>query len=68
MSDVETRPTQVYTPRGRSLEYPERAYGRVERFAGRIPLRCADGAKNAKYKQGRHVLPEVQALLPYEGN
>ena len=68
MSDVETRPTQVYTPRGRSLEYPERAYDRVERFAGRIPLRRADGAKNAEYEQGRLVLPEVQALLPYEGN
>ena len=30
MSDVETTPTQVYTPRGRNLEYPERVYDRVE--------------------------------------
>ena len=39
-----------------------------DQLAGRIPLRRADGAKNAKYEQGRLVLPEVQALLPYEGN
>ena len=67
MSDVETRPMQVYTPRGRNLEYPERAYDRAERLAGRIPLRRADEAKNAEHKQGRLLLPEVQALLPYEG-
>ena len=57
----------VHPTRGRNLEYPERAYDRVERLAGRIPLRRADGAKNAEYEQGRLVLPAVQALLSYKG-
>ena len=39
--------------RGRNLEYPERAYDRVGRLAGRILLRHADGANNAEYEQGR---------------
>ena len=40
MSDMETTPTQVYAnlAHGRNLDLPERAYDRIERLAGRIPL------------------------------
>ena len=60
-AEIETTPTQVFTPKG-SINYPWRAYARVEANAGRVSLRRFDGTEEASHSNRGHVLSEVPAV------
>ena len=65
-AEIETTPTQVFTPKG-SINYPWRAYARVEANAGRVSLRRFDGTEEASHSNRGHVLSEVPAVRPDKG-